>query len=180
MEATIITKVGLWGVSSQFLSMVGHVSMKQARFDSHLDKIPVVISPWNHSPKIADGTARPTPHLISVLLFSVLSLSGFGNLIFELVVQEIQQIEVPPSQRSTFSGTEQSSESFALLCHWDATTVWSQPEDFRWLAIGSLTFLGTGAGTYAVGLKKFGPTYDEVQYDGMAMDNVSHGVERHS
>jgi iron-regulated transporter 1 len=68
---------------------------------------------------------------------------------FDLMVQEMEQVEVPAIQRSTFAGTEQSFDSLFSLCHWAATVLWNRPEDFKWLALGSCIFLGTGTLMYA-------------------------------
>ena len=64
------------------------------------------------------------------------------------MVQELGQVEIPVSQRSTFAGVEQSFKSLGELSHWLATVVWSQPEDFRWLALGSLVVTGLSAGLF--------------------------------
>ncbi len=66
------------------------------------------------------------------------------------MVQELGQVEIPASQRSTFAGTEQSFKSFAELCHWGATMILSRPDQFRWLAVGSVVV--TGMGTALFGL----------------------------
>jgi solute carrier family 40 (iron-regulated transporter), member 1 len=64
------------------------------------------------------------------------------------MVQELGQVEIPASQRSSFAGVEQSFKSLGELAHWLATVVWSQPEDFRWLAFGSLVVTGLSAGMF--------------------------------
>jgi solute carrier family 40 (iron-regulated transporter), member 1 len=85
------------------------------------------------------------------------------------MVQEIAQVEIPSSQRSTFAGTEQSFRSMFELFHWGATMVWSRPEDFRFLALGSLLALGSCATIFAAWMK--GPRasvkggYEEVPLD---------------
>jgi iron-regulated transporter 1 len=85
---------------------------------------------------------------------------------FDLMVQELEQVEIPATQRSTFAGTEQSFDSFFSLCHWGATVIWSRPEDFKWLALGSCSFLASGTVIFAAwsrqpaGVKEAG--YDEV------------------
>jgi solute carrier family 40 (iron-regulated transporter), member 1 len=66
------------------------------------------------------------------------------------MVQELEQVEIPSSQRSTFAGTEQSFSSFFELCHWAATVVWSQPESFQWLALGSVIVLGVGTAIFGL------------------------------
>jgi solute carrier family 40 (iron-regulated transporter), member 1 len=66
-----------------------------------------------------------------------------------LMVQELGQVEIPASQRSTFAGTEQSFNSLFGLCHWAATVVLNRPEQFRLLALGSFAVSGVGVGVFA-------------------------------
>ena len=89
-----------------------------------------------------------------------------------LMVQELEQVEIPVSQRSTFAGTEQSFRSFCELCHWAATVVWSRPEDFRWLALGSLLVTGISAGTYIAWMRRPRLRMAEEGYEGIAMEDV--------
>jgi len=88
---------------------------------------------------------------------------------FDLMVQEIEQVEIPATQRSTFAGTEQSFDSLFSLCHWGATVLWNKTEDFKWLALGSCSFLGAGTVIYAFWSKQpkrsSGPEYEEVPLD---------------
>ena len=86
------------------------------------------------------------------------------------MVQELEQVEIPSSQRSTFAGTEQSFRSFFELCHWGATVVWSQPEGFRWLALGSLIVLWVGTLIFATWMRKEGRC--EARYEEIALDDV--------
>jgi iron-regulated transporter 1 len=89
---------------------------------------------------------------------------------YDLMVQELEQVEIPSSQRSTFAGTEQSFRSFFELCHWGATIIWSQPEDFRWLALGSLIVLGVGTSIFAAWTRKEGRS--EAGYEEIALDDI--------
>lgn len=135
---------------------------------------------WNLAPKLTAAsrdstgdTAPPPPHLlISIILFSFLSLTRIGHWMFYLMVQELEQVEVPSSQRSTFAGMEQSFKSFFELCHWGATMVWSRPEDFRLLALGNLIILGAGAAIFAVWQRKEGRSESRVRYEEIVMDDV--------
>ncbi len=70
------------------------------------------------------------------------------------MVQELGQVEIPVSQRSTFAGTEQSFHSLCELTHWAATVMWSQPEQFRWLALGSLFVAGVSMSIYYTWAKR--------------------------
>ena len=115
--------------------------------------------------------SMPPPHLlISIILFSFLSLTRIGHWMYDLMVQELEQVEIPSSQRSTFAGTEQSFRSFFELCHWGATVVWSQPKDFRWLALGSLIFLGVGTSIFVTWTRREGRS--EARYEEIALDDI--------
>ena len=89
-----------------------------------------------------------------------------------LMVQELEQVEIPPSQRSTFAGTEQSFRSFFELCHWGATMVWSRPQDFRWLALGNLIVLSIGTAIYALWQRKEVTSEARVIYEEIDMEDV--------
>jgi len=138
---------------------------------------------WPLSPKHTAPTApardvpqikTPTlsPHILtSVALFSLLSLTRIGHWMFDLMIQELEQVEIPPSQRSTFAGTEQSFRAFFQLSHWGATVIWNRPEDFKWLALGSLVVLGIGVSVFAVWSKKE-MMNGKVRYEEIALDDV--------
>jgi iron-regulated transporter 1 len=91
---------------------------------------------------------------------------------FYLMVQELEQVEIPPSQRSTFAGTEQSFRSFFELCHWGATIVWSRPQEFRWLALGNLIVLSIGTAIYALWQRKEVMSEGRVGYEEIALEDV--------
>lgn len=86
------------------------------------------------------------------------------------MVQELEQVEIPSSQRSTFAGTEQSFRSFFELSHWGATVVWSHPEDFKWLALGSLMVLGAGTAVFAAWSRN--GEKSESKYEEVALDDI--------
>ena len=88
------------------------------------------------------------------------------------MIQEIEQVEIHPSQRSTFAGTEQSFKGFFELCHWGATTIWNRPEDFRFLALGNLMTVGIGTTLFAVWQRKGVKSKRRVRYEEIAMDDV--------
>lgn len=126
----------------------------------------------SHDDSTDSSTSTLSPHLIKVLiLFSFLSLSRIGHLLFGLMVQEIAQVEIPSDQRSTFAGTEQSFSSIFKLCHWGATMVWSAPRDFRFLALGSLIALISSATIFTAWAKRprvsVNISYEEVPLDGI-------------
>jgi iron-regulated transporter 1 len=94
---------------------------------------------------------------------------------FELMIQELEQVEIPSSQRSAFAGTEQSFRSFFELCHWGATVTWSSPDEFGFLALGSLVFLGVGAGIFGLWCRVGSSARnggEVVTYQEIAMDDV--------
>jgi len=140
IEGTIVRRVGQWGISWQFICL-----------------IPVVLALYNLSsasstaitPTSISSPQAPThPFFIPLIMFAFLSLSRIGLWTFELMIQELEQTELPPSTRSTFVGTEQSLKSFFELCHWAGTVLWSRPEEFRFLALGSVVMVGSGAGLF--------------------------------
>ena len=90
-----------------------------------------------------------------------------------LMVQELGQVEIVASQRSTFAGTEQSFNSLFGLCHWAATAVLNQPEQFRFLAMASL-------GVAAVAVAVFAKWEREPMVRGeMAFENIALGEVLH-
>ncbi|TVY44297.1 Solute carrier family 40 member [Lachnellula subtilissima] len=154
VEAAVTRTVGFWGLTSQFLCL-----------------IPVVILLWNASDRAMGGHETvASPHvLITITLFAFLSLSRVGHFANYLMVQELGQVEIPVSQRSTFAGVEQSFKSLGELSHWLATIVWSQPEEFRWLALGSFLVTGLSVGLFGTwvrtkksSLEGSGGEYDEI------------------
>lgn len=96
--------------------------------------------------------ALATPHnptVAAVSLFTFLSLSRLGLWTFDLTTQELTQIRIPAQTRSSFAGTEMAFVSVFELAHWVAAAILSRPEDFRWLAVGSLGAVGLSTCTYA-------------------------------
>ncbi|KAF4628702.1 hypothetical protein G7Y89_g9454 [Cudoniella acicularis] len=155
IERRVVRKIGFWGVLSQFICL-----------------IPVVLILFILSP----ANTSSSPHtLLTLLFFASLSLSRIGHYANLLMVQELGQVEIPLHQRSTFAGTEQSFKSACELCHWAATVLWSKPEDFRWLALGSLLVTGTSAGVFGAWVR--GGNSREVAvmnggYEGIPMGTV--------
>lgn len=93
-----------------------------------------------------------------------------------LMVQELGQVEIPVSQRSTSAGTEQSFRLLSELGHWAATMVWSHPTQFKWLALGSLLLVGSSLvifGSWArKPTKKSGCVYESVPMDDLEDDTA--------
>ncbi|PBP19676.1 putative Solute carrier family 40 member 1, partial [Diplocarpon rosae] len=148
-NGVVARKLGSWGITGQFLALVS----PQTVFLSSLltAEIPVVLVLWNLPPSSpgvnspAASTASQASFLTTVTLFGFLSLSRLFLWTYSLMEQEIEQSEVPASQRSTFSGTGESFRSCFDLLHWTATVVWSRPEEFKGLAGASLCVVGGSA-----------------------------------
>lgn len=119
-------------------------------------------------------TASLNP-IIPLTLFAFLSLSRVGHYMIHLMVQELGQVEIPASQRSTFAGTEQSFNSLFALCHWAATVVWSRPEQFRMLALGSALVIGGAVCVFGSWARR--PVRKVQKYESIAMSDVQQGVE---
>ena len=83
--------------------------------------------------------------LTIITLFGFLSLSRLFHWTYELMEQELEQREVPASQRSTFSGTGQAICSCFDLLHWFATVAWGRSDQFKGLAAASLCVVGSSA-----------------------------------
>lgn len=142
-------RLSSWGIALQFLALV---SVQEWLPIALLltKKIPVVLILWSLSisPDQA-STPTSTSSQISFLkiigIFGFLSLSRFFHWTYELMEQELEQSEVPATQRSTFSGTGQAICSVFDLLHWIATVVWSRPDQFKGLAGASLCVVGGSA-----------------------------------
>lgn len=124
----------------------------QAVLDNGLTrKMPVVLvlqklSP--SSPNDVDNSTTAVSHIgltTIFVLFGFLSLSRLFHWTYKLMEQELEQSEVPASQRSTFSGTGQAICSCFDLLHWLATVAWGRPEQFKGLAAASLCVVGSSA-----------------------------------
>jgi len=159
---------------------------------ANIMEIPIVLLLWNLSPRSSDqvthtprraattyDTSKTTslPLIIPITLFAFLSLSRVGHFMLHLMVQELGQVEIPASQRSTFAGTEQSFNSLFALCHWAATVGWSRPDQFRYLALGSLLVASVGVIVFAWWKRK--PIKREGGYESIAMGDVSHDDGNH-
>ena len=86
--------------------------------------------------------------LAALVLCLFLSISLLGRWTYDLAATQLTQVLIPLSHRSAFGGTEMSVVSALSLGHWIAAAVWHFQEDFKWLAVGSLTLIGIAAGVY--------------------------------
>ena len=109
-------------------------------------------------PNLARGLVSRLPSIISnnlsgsiviLIMFLFLSLSRLGLWIFDLTTQEITQTRVPSSQRASFAGTEMSFVSLFELTQWIVSAILSRPQDFKWLALGSLGAVACSSAMYA-------------------------------
>lgn len=113
---------------------ISHISKVNPPFDSSL--------PQDTPSTITSSSSQTVTIATVAMIFLPLSFSRLGLWVFDLTTQEITQTHVPPSQRSSFAGTETALSSFFELCQWMAAAVLSDPRDFRWLAWGSLGAVG--------------------------------------
>lgn len=91
------------------------------------------IPPSKQSPTFFDHTAA------SVILFLCLSASRLGRGTFSLTTQQLSQSQVSASHRSSFGGTELVFVSIFGLSHNVGAAILSEPRQFGWLALGSVT-----------------------------------------
>lgn len=137
-DTSVLERVGLAGISWQFLSL-----------------IPVVLilfflpSPTSSS---FSNSSQPQklPLPPTLILFFFLSLSRLGMWAYHLTTTELTQTLVPAPQLAAFGGAQESFQSCFKLAHWLATAVWGDPRHFRWLALGSLGAVGTATSAYSV------------------------------
>ncbi|KAI1268790.1 Ferroportin1-domain-containing protein [Xylariaceae sp. FL1019] len=126
-----LQRLGLWGMSSQVVNTV-----------------PVVFALWVISNQRSQETEDGIDNLVkgtkslsvgwSVILFSFLAFSRLGVWIFDLTTQQLTQMLVPKTERSSFAGVETSIVNiFEVL---GAATAISFPHvsQYRWLALASL------------------------------------------
>jgi iron-regulated transporter 1 len=84
--------------------------------------------------------------IVTLLLLFCLAFSRVTRGMFTLVTQQLAQARVLPHQRSSFAGTEQAFVSVFGLGHNLGTAIWSSPDEFGWLALGSfLAVMGSTA-----------------------------------
>lgn len=80
------------------------------------------------------GTITSQP-ILAFILFFFLSISRLGLWVYDLTTQQLTQTMTSPSQRSSFTGVENSLISvFELTQHIMAITL-NKPEQFKWIAL---------------------------------------------
>ncbi len=92
--------------------------------------------------------------LNAAMLFLFLSISRLGLWVFDLTTQEVTQSRVTPAQRSSFAGTEMAFVSLFELSQWVFATVFPRPEQFRYLAAGSLAAVGCSLVMYSTWVRR--------------------------
>jgi solute carrier family 40 (iron-regulated transporter), member 1 len=139
-----IRKVGFWGICGMVLILLP-TPLILIYLTSHL---PYPI------PKSSSNTTFYSYTFLSIILFFCLCASRLGRGTFALVTQQLAQSHVPSDRRSSFAGTEQSFVSIFGLLHSLGTAIWSQPNQFGWLAIGSYVGLSLCATLYISWFRK--------------------------
>ncbi|RDW94335.1 hypothetical protein BP5796_00098 [Coleophoma crateriformis] len=128
---TGLERLGLWGISWQLINLV-----------------PVVFALWSMTPQTPSTapsnllsrflSSTTAPPIAAITLFFFLSLSRLGLWIYDLTTQQLTQTLIAPSQRSSFSGVEYSFVSIFEMTQLVSAIIFSRPDQFKWLALGSL------------------------------------------
>ncbi|KUJ20381.1 uncharacterized protein LY89DRAFT_579459 [Mollisia scopiformis] len=139
-------RLGLWGLSWQLANLIPVVLalfyMSSTTTSSPAFNLPLL----SRLPNTLSGL--PTP-LLTLTLFTFLSLSRLGLWIYDLTTQQLTQTLVPPTHRSSFTGVEYSFYNLFELLQNVAALVFATPEQFKWLAVLSLGSVVASWGMYA-------------------------------
>ncbi|OCK89188.1 uncharacterized protein K441DRAFT_735861 [Cenococcum geophilum 1.58] len=130
-----VIRLGLWGVFEMFLTLAPTLPLLY--YLTHTLAYP--IPPSSSSP-----TLTSHPFLTLSLLF-LLSASRLGRGLFSLSTQQLAQARVPAHHRSSYAGTEIAFVSLFGLSHHVGAAIWSHPEQFSWLALGSVGAVGVSS-----------------------------------
>lgn len=106
--------------------------------------------PYQQGFNKAEDVSKSVVNLSTVPMFVFLSLSRLGLWIFDLTTQELTQTGVKSEERSSFAGTEMAFVSLFELVQWIAAAAWPSPDQFHWLASGSLMAVVGSTTLYAV------------------------------
>ncbi|KAH8808206.1 hypothetical protein F5884DRAFT_675419 [Xylogone sp. PMI_703] len=124
---TGLERLGLWGLSWQLANLA-----------------PVVCLLWSMAPEpngqsfISSVFISQSSQTFSIIsLFFFLSLSRLGLWVYDLTTQQLTQTMTPPSQRSSFTGVEQSFSALFELTQNIVAIILHRPEDFMLIAAGS-------------------------------------------
>jgi solute carrier family 40 (iron-regulated transporter), member 1 len=113
---------------------------------------------WSLSSGTLDGSL---PHLVSRILGSItsqpllafvlfffLSISRLGLWIYDLTTQQLTQTMTSPSQRSSFTGVENSLISVFELVQHLVAIILHRPEQFKWIALMGWTAVAVSTVIY--------------------------------
>lgn len=143
-----LARSGLWGLTLQFTCLIP-VVLAVFQISKDLSYRAVIPGSTSSLSSLTPNSIGSITALAAITLFLPLSFSRLGLWVFDLTTQELAQTHVPPAQRSSFAGTETALASLFELLQWLAAAVWNKPEDFRWLALGSLGAVGTSLVIYS-------------------------------
>jgi iron-regulated transporter 1 len=90
-------------------------------------------------------TSQP---LLAFVLFFFLSISRLGLWIYDLTTQQLTQTMTSPSQRSSFTGVENSLISVFELVQHLVAIILHRPEQFKWIALMGWTAVAVSTVIY--------------------------------
>lgn len=145
-----VSKLGLLAISLTLIALIPSVP---AIWDIATSSPPPDTFP-NELSSSSSNSQSSTQFSIALILVLIIfiSISRLGRFTSALCAQQLAQSCVKPAQRSSFAGTEVGFASAFGLGHYVATVVWSQRQEFRWVALASVVVVAGGVGLYAVWL----------------------------
>ncbi|KAF7884246.1 uncharacterized protein EAF02_004582 [Botrytis sinoallii] len=152
---TGLERLGLWGLSWQFLNLVSILSRVISIYVyPHTKQIPdpLTLILWILSTSTSIPNTpllSPNTPLLALFLFTSLSLSRLGLWIFDLTTQQLSQTLIAPTQRSSFAGCEYSLVALFELGNYVMAIIWSRQDQFGWVALVSLVAVGVSTVVYA-------------------------------
>ncbi|MCJ1341506.1 hypothetical protein MMC09_006802 [Bachmanniomyces sp. S44760] len=152
MHSAGLERLGLWGIWSQLLNLLPvFIAIDQIHLSQQSTNPANVLSRFlsQRFPRFFASLSMPI-----LTLFTFLSFSRLGLWLFDLTTTELTQTLVSPGSRSSFAGTEMSFVNVFELGQWVLAAVFSNPEDFIWLAGGSICAVGIAAGMYALWVRR--------------------------
>ncbi|MCJ1357628.1 MAG: hypothetical protein MMC33_007624 [Icmadophila ericetorum] len=152
-----LERSGLWGISLQLFSLIPVVIVvfqitPAASIPGPLSTFLSRYLQTSEQTSASFSTILSNPislTLPTIAMFAFLATSRLGLWTFDLTTQEITQTRAPPSMRSSFAGTEASFVALFEILQWTFAAAYSDPEQFKWLALGSLGVVGLAAAGYA-------------------------------
>lgn len=154
LEQSQVVGVSKLGLLAIFLTLIALIPSVPAIW--HIATSSPLATTIPNKPSSSSSSASPpnthTPIALILVLIIFISASRLGRFTSVLCAQQLAQTCVEPAQRSRFAGTEAGFASVFGLGHYVATVVWSEREDFRWVALGSVIVVAAGVGLYALWL----------------------------